>query len=149
SPVAILRDRRCPVKRCPGTRAAVETGCPHFDIEGRSTGAERLQPAVNRDETQMARLLRISRINGSVDPRQGGRFDMDTQKTVAARIGNLDLDEAFAEAEVRSLAGRACEIWCQRDGSGKPVTYRVVTHREGRTTPEPWEPVALFPAVGT
>ena len=74
---------------------------------------------------------------------------MDTKKPVAGRIGNLDLNGAFAEAELRSLAGRACEIWCQRDRSGRPVTYRVVTHREGRTTPEPWERVALFLAVGT
>jgi hypothetical protein len=29
------------------------------------------------------------------------------------------------------------------------LAYRVVTHREGRTTPEPWERVALFLAVGT
>ena len=74
---------------------------------------------------------------------------METKKVVAGRIGNLDLDGAFAEAEFRSLAGRACEIWCQRDGSGRPVAYRVVTHRQGRATPEPWERVALFPAVGT
>ena len=74
---------------------------------------------------------------------------MDTKKPVAARIVNLDLDGAFAEAEIRSLAGRACEIWCHRDGSGRPVAYRVVTDREGRATPEPWERVALFPALGT
>ena len=74
---------------------------------------------------------------------------MDTKKPVAGRIGNLDLDGAFAEAEFRSLAGRACEIWCQRDRSGRPLAYRVVTHREGRTTPEPWERVALFMAIGT
>jgi len=74
---------------------------------------------------------------------------MDTKKPVAGRIGNLDLDGAFAEAELRSLAGRACEIWCHRDRSGRPVAYRVVTHREGRTTPKPWERVALFMAVST
>ena len=74
---------------------------------------------------------------------------MGTKKTLAGRIGNLDLDAAFAEAELRSLAGRACEIWCQRDRLGRPLAYRVVTHREGRTAPEPWERLALFLAVGT
>lgn len=73
---------------------------------------------------------------------------MSTKRAVAGRIGNLDLDGAFTEAEARSLAGRACEIWCQRDRSGRPVAYRVVASQQGRDIRHPWERIALFLAVG-
>jgi hypothetical protein len=66
---------------------------------------------------------------------------------VAGRIGKLGLDDAFTEAEARSLAGQACEIWCRRDATGHPVEYRVVASRPGRNTPEEWGQIALFLAV--
>src|SRR5258706_5005732 len=73
---------------------------------------------------------------------------MSTKRAVAGRIGNLDLDGAFTEAEARSLAGKACEIWCQRDRSGRPVAYRVVAYQQGRDIRHSWERIALFLAVG-
>ena len=73
---------------------------------------------------------------------------MSTKRAVAGRIGNLDLDGAFTEAEARSLAGKACEIWCLRDRSGRPVAYRVVASQQGRDFRHPWEQIALFLAVG-
>ncbi len=66
---------------------------------------------------------------------------------VAGKIGKLGLDDAFTEAEARSLAGQACEIWCRRDSAGHPVAYRVIASRPGRNTPEAWERIALFLAV--
>jgi hypothetical protein len=73
---------------------------------------------------------------------------MSTKSAVAMRIGNLDLDGAFTEAEGRSLAGQACEIWCQRDRSGRPEAYRVVASQQGRAIRHPWERIAIFLAVG-
>jgi hypothetical protein len=73
---------------------------------------------------------------------------MSTKRAVAGRIGNLDLDGAFTEAEARSLAGKACEIWCLRDRSGRPVAYRVVASQQVRDVRLPWEQIALFLAVG-
>lgn len=74
---------------------------------------------------------------------------MGTKRAVARRIGSLDLDGAFAEAEARSVAGQACEIWCQRDDSGRPVAYRVVSSQKGRAPSRPWEWIATFVAAGS
>jgi len=73
---------------------------------------------------------------------------MNTKRALAGRIGKLGLDDAFTEAEARSLTGKACEIWCRRDSSGRPVAYRVVASLPGRNTREPWERIAFFHAVG-
>ena len=86
---------------------------------------------------------------------------MGAKRTVAARIGQLRVDEAFSEAEARSLAGEACEIWCRRDSLGRPVAYRVVpslpesgARKLPVGAPKPgargqqWERIAFFLAIG-
>ena len=86
-------------------------------------------------------------IDSEID-NEGRSQDMSAKRaSVAGRIGKLGLDDAFTEAEARSLAGQASEIWCRRDFSGRPVAYRVVAYRPGRNTAEGWERIALFHAI--
>jgi hypothetical protein len=68
---------------------------------------------------------------------------------VATPIEELDLDEAFVEAEARSRAGQDSEIWCRRDRAGRPMAYRVVVCDQREALGQAWEQIALFFAVGS